>query len=161
MLGLHEVKTEMAPLRQIPEKMEVLEKAHEQTRSDTTQEKKMRTWLQDHSAQVRYEERKMLLPGQPMLDLYENGGQEAGPVHTKLLEWLASYRQTNKGPDLAADILRSEVFLVPLARDASGAVTAHQVCVKFAGRGARDDLCSIFGRWEAWRKDETWRRVRV
>ena len=119
----------------------------------------------DHFVQLRTEELKMMLPGQPMLALYEGAGAEpATAVREKLRDWFASYRQKEGPehvPDYSGDILRAQVFLVPLARNAAGEVVSRQVCVKFTSRGTRDELCRAFGRCEARRLDPTWRQVRV
>ena len=114
----------------------------------------------DHAVQLRSEERKLLLPGAPLLDLYTAGGEQPDPVRAKLQEWLQAYRQEQGAqsvPDISREIGAAEIFKMPLRRGQGGAVTAWQICAKMRCRGDRDLLCGIIGRCAARRTDPTWR----
>lgn len=114
----------------------------------------------DHAVQLRAEERKLLLPGAPMLDLYTAGGEKPDAVRAKLQEWLLAYQQeqgAHSVPDISREIGAAEIFKMLLRRGQGGAVTAWQICAKMRCRGDRDLLCTIVGRCAARRADPTWR----
>ena len=137
--------------------------AHDAQQAAATLERQLRLY-REHLVLLRSEERKLMLPGDPLLALYMAAGEKPDPVRAKLLEWATAFQQ-QQGDDSAQDYSReigtAEIFKMPLRRGQGGAVTAWQICAKLRCRGDRDLLCSAIGRCAARRSDATWRQVRA